>query len=440
MKTTSSLTILALVLLIEGTGWAGSYTWNTTATGYWTNAANWLPVGVPAETDTVTIGQGGVMLPPDSMLALDDFHLYGGEIRGTFGVRGVCEWTNGVISSGTTTVRSNAVLRLVGDATKTLASVILNNEGWVAWTNASRITPAGDCLISNLPSGTFEAQGDGSIDRSGYAGSCTFYNLGTFRKTGGTGQTRVTALPFSNQGLVEARVGTLRFDTGYTQTSGTTWLAGGGVSAATPLDIQGGSVTGSGDLAASLKNGGLFSPGQSIGQVNILGDYTQTATGTLRIELAGRDPGQYDQVAVSGVASLAGMIEVALTNGFKPVAGDTFPVLTCASRSGTFASTNGCNLGNGVVLVPEYRTNGVLLVATDQTATVTLTAPVLAGTNLTFSLSTTTGTAYTLQATGALGDEPWQNILSFTGDGLAREIAIAIQTDTNRYFRVKVGD
>jgi hypothetical protein len=93
-----------------------------------------------------------------------------------------------------------------------------------------------------------------------------------------------------------------------------------------------------------------------------------------------------------------------------------------------------------VVLVPEYRTNGVLLVATDQTATVTLTAPVLAGTNLTFSLSTTTGTAYTLQATGALGDEPWQNILSFTGDGLAREIAIAIQTDTNRYFRVKVGD
>ncbi len=366
--------------------------------------------------------------------------LSGGTIGGTGALHGQVNWTSGSFSSGFTTVATNCTLRLWDDTEKFLSSHVLNNEGWLVWSNNCRLTPAGTGAISNLPSGTFEVWGDGSIDRSSYAGSCTFYNLGTFRKSGGTGQTRLTALYFINQGNIKVRAGTLRFDSGYTQTSGATCLAGGSVSSGTQLDIQGGCVTGSGDVAASLMNGGLLSPGNSIGQINILTDFTQTAAGTLRIELAGRDPGQYDQVVVSGAASLAGTIEVALTNGFTPVPGDTFPVFACASRIGTFAITNGCNLGNGLVLVPEYRTNGVFLVATGQAAPVTLTTPILTGTDLTFSLSTTTGTSYTLQATDALVEKPWQDILSFTGDGLAREIAITIQTNSNRYFRVKVGN
>ncbi|HEY9175242.1 MAG TPA: hypothetical protein VI136_23390 [Verrucomicrobiae bacterium] len=366
--------------------------------------------------------------------------LAGGAIGGTGTLHGLVDWTSGTLLGGVTTVATNCTLRLWDDTEKSLASHVLNNEGWLIWSNSCRLTPAGTCVISNQPGGTFEVWGDGSIDRSGYAGSCTFHNLGTFRKRGGAGQTRVTALPFINQGHVEARVGTLRFDTGYTQTSGTTWLAGGGVSAATPLDIQGGSVTGSGDIAASLKNGGLVSPGNSVGQINVLTDYTQTAAGTLRIEIAGRNPGQFDQVNVSGSAALDGTLTVTLTNGFTPAPGDTFPILTCSSRTGSFAVTNGLALGNGTSLAVEYRADGVFLVATGQVAGVTIASPTVSGTNFGFSLSTIADKTYTIQATEAIGSGDWTNVMTIIGDGTVQEALLPLLMHSQRFYRVRVSD
>jgi hypothetical protein len=96
--------------------------------------------------------------------------------------------------------------------------------------------------------------------------------------------------------------------------------------------VAGGSISGSGDLSANVSNDGLVSPGLSAGSLNVDGDYTQTENGTLAIEIGGLIPGgEYDQVVVTGDAVLAGLIDVSLTSGFTPLAGQQFEVLLAAS-------------------------------------------------------------------------------------------------------------
>ena len=62
---------------------------------------------------------------------------------------------------------------------------------------------------------------------------------------------------------------------------------------------------------------------------------------------------QYDQLAVSGTATLGGTVNVALINGFQPALGNTFQPLTFASSSGNFGFYNGIVLGNRLILDPD---------------------------------------------------------------------------------------
>jgi T5SS/PEP-CTERM-associated repeat protein len=85
--------------------------------------------------------------------------------------------------------------------------------------------------------------------------------------------------------------------------------------------------------------GGKILPGNSPGILTIDGDYTQEAGSTFYAELGGSDPGTgYDQVQVSGAATLAGNLQVRLTNGFTPTVGQTFRIVTAGSISGAFSS------------------------------------------------------------------------------------------------------
>jgi T5SS/PEP-CTERM-associated repeat protein len=85
--------------------------------------------------------------------------------------------------------------------------------------------------------------------------------------------------------------------------------------------------------------GGKILPGNSPGILTIDGSYTQETGSTFYAELGGSDPGTgYDQVQVSGAATLAGNLQVRLTNGFTPAVGQTFRVLTAGSISGAFTS------------------------------------------------------------------------------------------------------
>jgi T5SS/PEP-CTERM-associated repeat protein len=87
-----------------------------------------------------------------------------------------------------------------------------------------------------------------------------------------------------------------------------------------------GVLTGAGQVDGDVINEGLAAPGNSIGTLNVDGDYTQSSSGVLDIEVAGVGPGQFDTISASGAAALAGLLKVSLI-GFAPSLGDTFGIL-----------------------------------------------------------------------------------------------------------------
>ena len=64
--------------------------------------------------------------------------------------------------------------------------------------------------------------------------------------------------------------------------------------------VNAGFFQGTGVVNGNVFNSGIVSPGASIGTLTINGNYTQSASGTLRIEVAGASPGQYDVLVVNG--------------------------------------------------------------------------------------------------------------------------------------------
>jgi T5SS/PEP-CTERM-associated repeat protein len=91
----------------------------------------------------------------------------------------------------------------------------------------------------------------------------------------------------------------------------------------------------------SLTNqGGTLAPGHSAGRTDIDGNYTQQAGAKLAIEVGGTTPTtQYDVVASEGFASLNGLLELTLINGFMPTGGQTFTIFnTVGGIGGAFSN------------------------------------------------------------------------------------------------------
>ena len=92
-----------------------------------------------------------------------------------------------------------------------------------------------------------------------------------------------------------------------------------------------GVIGGGGTIGGNLNNSaGIVAPGNSPGTLIVDGDYTQGSGGTLAIELAGTADGEHDLLEVVGSAALAGNLEINLVDEFAPTAGDTFDVLSAA--------------------------------------------------------------------------------------------------------------
>jgi hypothetical protein len=232
-------------------------------------------------------------------------------------------------------------------------------------------------------------QGQGVI---GYLSS--FINGGTVNASGGT--LSIESVPTTNNGTFQVTEGsTLQVNTSFTttgtvnigaltdtsaslfqmaggndyvQTSGTTslWSAHSTLSAPT-VNIEGGLLQGFGTIQGNLINSGTVHPGDGPGILTVMGNYTQNSGGILDIAIGGLTSGsQYSVLSVSGRASLSGMLEVDLMNGFSPTIDDKFVILTSSGLSGTFAD-NTIQVGN-VTFDIEYSPAGykndvVLLVA-----------------------------------------------------------------------------
>ena len=308
---------------------------------------------------------------------------------GNLTVTGSLTWVGGSISGfGTVSVPSQAALTL-GDASNSLneelIGIILDNAGTATWAGGSVFFTNG-AVFNNLTSATFQDLGQGkyfgSSDGNGdlALAPSAFNNAGAYVKTG-TGRGAVQTA-FNNTGTVTvqaglldlsaitANVGSVQVSSGgtlsvnnYTQTAGDTTLSGGTLSGG-PININGGSLAGSGTISGNLINAGQVIPGSTgaAGLLVINGNYAQTTAGRLDVEIGGTTAGsQYSQLAVSGTASLDGTLSIATINGFLPALGNAFQVLTFASATGNVAAYNGLGLGNCLILNPTLNSNNLTL-------------------------------------------------------------------------------
>ncbi len=80
-----------------------------------------------------------------------------------------------------------------------------------------------------------------------------------------------------------------------------------------------GSLTGTGTVSVpKVSAGGIISPGLSPGMLTIDGELEMLPGGKLIIEYAGLNPGEFDELIVTGPATFGGRLEVHFRNGFSP--------------------------------------------------------------------------------------------------------------------------
>lgn len=81
-------------------------------------------------------------------------------------------------------------------------------------------------------------------------------------------------------------------------------------------------------------------PGMA-GSLAITGNLAQGSSGIVNMDIAGTTPGmQYDQLTVSGNATLNGTLNIAHVNEYAPSGGETFNVINSAGNTGSFAAIN----------------------------------------------------------------------------------------------------
>ncbi len=111
-----------------------------------------------------------------------------------------------------------------------------------------------------------------------------------------------------------------------------------------------------------MTNDGTVSPGLSPGTLTIQADYVQTPLGSLAVEVNGTTPGtDFDVLSVTGTASLDGHLGISTGASFTPSLGDTFKIVQAGTRTGTFASVSGLDLGGGNSYTVQYNPTDVTL-------------------------------------------------------------------------------
>jgi hypothetical protein len=211
------------------------------------------------------------------------------------------------------------------------------------------ITGAGSVIVDSATvyfGGTYDITGNTTVGvTSGLSIGTAYFLDGGSTGTLGSGTSGVS------NGTMELAAGTTftvtngycAFDGGILLLNGGTLSVGAGNSVVLE---QGASLGGPGTIDGNLDNGGgpgytgayvYVGGGQFPGTLTVNGNYQQDSSSTLIFNIGGATAGtQFDQMKISGTATLAGFLDVHLINGYNPSRG-TFDILTYASESGDFA-------------------------------------------------------------------------------------------------------
>ncbi|HVL26675.1 MAG TPA: hypothetical protein VM390_00900 [Acidimicrobiales bacterium] len=93
-------------------------------------------------------------------------------------------------------------------------------------------------------------------------------------------------------------------------------------------------------------------------------DLTLGPTSVVAISIAGTGMvSEHDFLSVHGPVSFGGTLALELAGGYQPAPLDTFVIASYGSRTGEFDQITGAEIGGGLVLVPQYRHQELVLVA-----------------------------------------------------------------------------
>ncbi len=249
----------------------------------------------------------------------------------------------GVTNSGTFRVNNGSTLivtdNLTNYSTNTLTGGIYDVAGILKLP-----VPTTETIATNAATIILDGPSSAIVRYSGGANALTGFatNAATGDFTIKNGRNFTTAGAFSNAGKMTFETGsdfTVGASQNYIQAAGLTTVNGSLIAAL--VDIQAGILKGAGTITGNVTiNGGTVQPGNSPGIMNIIGDYSQSADSTLDIEILNTvlASGGYDQLSITGTASLAGTLNVSLLPGAVISDGDTFNIIHYASFSSEFSN------------------------------------------------------------------------------------------------------
>jgi hypothetical protein len=259
------------------------------------------------------------------------------------------QFRDGTLNGGSAGLTNAGLLRMVNSYGRSLSGVLVNTGTLV---HEAGTTYFNGASLQN--SGTAEVRGGTWYSNTG---TNSLVNTGTLNKVSPdpNNPTSFTiTVNTTNSGLIEVQNGTLSVSN-LTQTAGEARIRRGAtLSVSNPLAMQGGKLTGAGQLNGDLTNTtGTIAPGiddpdqpdlNPLGILTINGNLTLGNDAIFEVELAGTDNSdpanpQYDQLIVGGytrTVQLNGMLRVKARDGYTPATGDTFDILV---RSGSWTRT-----------------------------------------------------------------------------------------------------
>jgi autotransporter-associated beta strand protein len=279
----------------------------------------------------------------------------------------------GLVTSGSGTLVISGSNSYTGGTTIEAGNVQLGNSNALG-SPANALAINGGTLDLkgfSVTVGALSGLNGGIITNNGAAGVILTVNSSSNSTFGGVIEDGASQLGVTKQGT-----GTLTLSGANTYTGGTTINGGllevNGSIAGNAVVNPGGTLGGVGTIGGNVSNnGGVVAPGDAPGTLTIGGNYTQSATGTLTIQIAGIGAGQFDVLAVGGTATLNGTLQLVRLNNFQYKAGETLLFLTAGGGvKGTFSNVNtGTILGGqllyeGNVVIFEFTQGSFVSLAT----------------------------------------------------------------------------
>jgi hypothetical protein len=311
---------------------------------------------------------------------------------GTLTLDGIGTLTNNgtfQVNAGSTLLVEN-VTDFTNFSGNTLTGGTYNVYGTVSNPGTMQLSVLGNTggeIVNNAATILLDGPNSNITDAAGLDALSNFHNneaAGSFTIQDGRNFTGPSNTNFTNAGIVNIGSGST-FTTGgtgnYIQSAGTTQLNGTLTAGGGSINFNGGVLFGNGGVInGNVMMAGAIVPAASInsmgmpinaGMLQINGNYTQTAAGIFNLGLGGTTAGtQFGLLNISGNANLDGTLNVSLINGFFPTNGEIFKFLTTGGTvNSQFATYDGLNIGDGLVLEAIYGSNFVELEAMPSTNT-----------------------------------------------------------------------